>query len=579
MKTKIWRRLGLLLSATLMSIIGAAQDPDERITNRGDSRIALAYSAYAAEEQEFGPVAVEEITPSRGDKFTQPAPGARPAVIPPGRRQEVLRRRVPVDENTHRAIKSRARTAPAEPGENLETGPARQAPRVATSFVGLDRPSAANHGSVFFPPDTIVAKSNTRVLEAANSAVRLFTTTGGVLQTKDLNTFFSAATGNGLLFDPKVYFDRNATNRRFYIIALQTDFLSTSRIWLAVSRSSDPANLNASNWCRYNIDGRRNAGTGNASFADYPGLGAGADSLVISTNQFRFADDTFTFSIVRAIRKNLLANNAASCPAIQSAVFQASTQVGDLRTFTLQPVQHYTSPSSFSGTTNPAYLVNTLFGSSTTYRVWQVRNVMGSSPTLRVRNVNGSFTYGVQPDAPQSGSDLLLATGDNRVTQAAGLGNALWPAHGTLCNVGGGENESCVRTVRILVGQSSSGALTATLSQQTTVGGTGWYLFWPGIAVNVTEQTAIVYQRSSAASFLSARWRLKNLCSASFGAAMDLTSGTCPQEVSERTGDYTGAQTDPVNFSSFWLAGERATLIAGECQWQTRIINSSVATW
>jgi hypothetical protein len=441
-----------------------------------------------------------------------------------------------------------------------------------TSFVGLDRQSAANNGVVFFPPDTIVAKSNTRVLEATNSALRLFATTGGVVQTRDLNTFFGAAVNNGLLFDPKVYFDRNATNRRFYIIALQTDFGSLSRIWLAVSRSADPANLNAANWCRYNINGLRNAGTANASFADYPGLGTGADAVVISTNQFTFAADTFTFAIVRAIRKNVLANNTASCPSIQSFVFQASNQAGDLGAFTLQPVQHYTSPTSFSGTANPAYLIGTRFGSSNVYGVWQVRNVGEASPTLRVQNVSGSFTYGIQPAAPQAGSSLLLDTGDNRVTQAAGLGNALWAVHGTVCNVGGGENESCVRAVRILVGQSSGGALTTTISQQNTIGGVaGAYLFWPGVAVNANEQTAVVFQRSSATSFLSARGRVKNLAATTFGSGVALTSGTCPQELSERTGDYTGAQTDPADFTSFWLAGERATLIAGECQWQTQI--------
>jgi hypothetical protein len=475
-------------------------------------------------------------------------------------------------------MKAQARAHPlAEAADALASAPGPEALAAAsTSFVGLDRPSAANNGFVFFPPDTIVAKSVTRVLEAANSAVRLFDTVGNVIETRDLNTFFAASTTNGLLFDPKVYFDQNAANRRFYVVALQkkgsSDRSGVSRIWLAVSRSLDPPDLNPANWCRYNINGKRNAGTSLSSWADYPGLGVGADALVISANQFRFSDNSFTFAIVRVLNKLIAANNDSSCPSIPLFTFQPSGVAGDASTFTLQPVQHYTSPSSFSGTTNPAYLLSTVFGTSATYRVWQVRNVGGGSPTLRVVNVTGSYVYGVQPDAPQSGSSLLLDTGDNRMTQAAGVGDAISGVHGTLCNINGGASESCVRFVRISVGQNGS-SLTASINQQQTFGGgAGVFYFWPGIAVNGVEETAVAFHRSSGASYLSSYWTIKALASTTFEAASPITDGTCAQTISNRTGDYIGAQTDPSDSNTFWLAGERATTINGSCQWQTQII-------
>ena len=64
---------------------------------------------------------------------------------------------------------------------------------------------------------------------------------------------------------------------------------------------------------------------------------------------------------------------------------------------------------------------------------------------------------------------------------------------------------------------------------------------------------------------------MKNLA-ASFNQTFFLTQGTCPRSLSNRTGDYIGAQTDPSDFRSFWFAGERATNIGGACQWETRII-------
>jgi hypothetical protein len=465
---------------------------------------------------------------------------------------------------------------PASPARSAAAGPEPALADLVTSFTGLDRPSAASNGFVFFPPDTIVAKSFARVLEATNSAIRLFTTAGGVLATSNLNAFFSAPVADGLLFDPKVYFDRNAANRRFYVVALQASG-TVSKIWLAVSRSSDPANLSSASWCRYAIDARRNVGTPDASFADYPGLGAGADKLVVSVNNFRFVGETFTFAIIRAWNKLILANNAAACPSVPRFTFQATAGINNGSVFTLQPVQHYSSPSvvpSAVGNTSPAYLINTQFGASTLYRVWRIAGLPGvTGGVLQLVNVFGSFVYGVQPNAPQTGTDVLIDTGDNRVTQAGGRGNFLTAVHGTLCNLGGGANESCVRTVRIFVSSSGNNP-TAFVNQQSTFGFSNEFYFWPAVAVNGLSQTIVPFQFISpvrTGGRLSTWFTAKDSPTPFFTSILNLTTGSCAQTLTGRSGDYNGAQTDPSDDRTFWIAGERATLIGGECQWQTRI--------
>jgi hypothetical protein len=138
-----------------------------------------------------------------------------------------------------------------------------------------------------------------------------------------------------------------------------------------------------------------------SSWADYPGLGVGADKLVISANQVTFTNDAFTFAIVRVLNKLIAANNASSCPQLSVFTFQPSSSSGNFSVFTLQPAQHYTNPSSFTGTSNPVYLLNTTRGASSTYRVWRVRNL--TPPTLQgPTNVSGNFTYAIQPDAPRT---------------------------------------------------------------------------------------------------------------------------------------------------------------------------------
>ena len=54
-------------------------------------------------------------------------------------------------------------------------------------------------------------------------------------------------------------------------------------------------------------------------------------------------------------------------------------------------------------------------------------------------------------------------------------------------------------------------------------------------------------------------------------APFPITSGTCAKSITS-IGAAIGAQTDPSDFLSFWLAGERATLVTGTCKWQTQII-------
>jgi hypothetical protein len=567
------------------------------------SAVVASFIADAAEQEEvFHRVSVQEVPP-------------RPEVIQVSEvdstpvRVVSLPFRSAVDPKTYKALKARAAAEriPSTPGVDLLKRPS-ESGRFAgatVSFVGLDFNSGASNGFGFFPPDTIVAKSlrpslfvgtpdTGRVLEAANSALRLFTIEGAALQTMKLNTFFGApvvaGSSEGILFDPKVYYDRGtctttatttSCNSRFYVVALERKPSAnppTSTIWLAVSRSTNPSTLNSADWCRYALDGTWNAGTRHVSWADYPGLGVGEIALVISANQFRFSDGSFTFAIVRVLDKLTAADNDSGCPKLTVSSFQPSHKRGNARVFSLQPVQHYDGPSSFAGTAKPSYLINTRLSGRgrKEYRVWQVRNVAvpGVSPDLRLAGVRSPTTYNLPPNAPQPGSSMPLETGDSRITQAAGLGDAIWAVHGTRCNIEGGPNEACTRVVRITVGQKSSGGLVASLSQLRILGeGAGVFSYFPGIAVNKDEQVLVDFHNSSASLFLSSAWTMKEPNSTSFDSIFPITTGNCAQQDDYgRTGDYIGAQTDPFDFRGFWAAGERATMKGSDCVWETQII-------
>jgi hypothetical protein len=489
-----------------------------------------------------------------------------------------------VDAKTYQRQKLAAVAAPTSDRPDSTPLPSRMQTQqsVTTLFNGLDRPGSINNGSVFNPPDTIVGKSPNRIVEATNSAVRLSTNTGGTLQTLNLNAFTGAATADGLMFDPKVYYDRNATNPRFFVTALQVAGRDdanaandVSRIWIAISRAADPASL-SSGWCFYNIEGRRNVGTADASWADYPGLGAGADSFSVTTNQFRFTNRTFTFAIIRTFNKTVAENNAAACPTIPTFTFQPAAAAGDGTQFTIQPAQHYTSPSSFVNTTNPAYFLSTTSGTSTQYHVWRVRNVAGGSPTL-AHLILTSTGYGIPPDSPQPGSAILVDTGDNRLLQTAGIGNTLVGTLTTVCNfTAGTANESCSMTPRVAVSADAAGGLTASIVENTFAGFTdNIFVHHNSIATNSALQSGATWEFSGSGNFLSSAAEIKNAGGA-WSGVLTYAPGTCalpataPSTTTARSGDYSGAQTDP-GLSTFWLAGEQAVTISAACQWRTRI--------
>jgi hypothetical protein len=457
------------------------------------------------------------------------------------------------------------------PGGNTGT----QAPTVVTNFLGLNRQTATNNGSAFVPPDTIVGKSPNRVIEATNSAIRLFNTTGGTLATANLNTFFGAATANGLLFDPKVYFDRNATNRRVYVVALQqkgrgntilTD--NVSRIWLAISRSVDPTNL-TSNWCRYNIDGRSEIGTATESWGDYPGIGAGRDSFSITINNFAFSNDAFRFARIHVLNKTIASNNASSCPTIRRFVFQPSATAGNFALFTIQPAQHYTSPSSATGTTNPTYYLSTTRGTSSQYHVHRIRNVASGSPTYR-RVTLSNRSYGIPPSGSQLGTTALIDSGDNRMLQVAGIGNTVVGQLTTVCNfTAGTPNESCTLTPRVSVGIGSGGALTASIPENNFQGfGDNIFVHHPSIATDTALRSGSTWVFNGANFRLSSA-AMSKVVNANWTGVQTYAPGSCAYSFF-RSGDYAGAQLDP-SLTGFWLAGEQAILINGSCQWQTRI--------
>jgi hypothetical protein len=309
----------------------------------------------------------------------------------------------------------------------------------------------------------------------------------------------------------------------------------------------------------------------------------GSRAIVLTTNQFN-SSNSFQYAAVWAFDKLVANNNTTSCPSLPNWRWRASSTTTDLNAFTLQPVQHYTNPSSTSHAPNPAYLVSTRAGTSNTYRIWRITNVGTGVPLLSNVTRTGSFNYSIPPKSPggrnSTGGATLIDTGDTRVLQAAGLGNRIYLSHTTGCQFTAFTAlEACARYVRIDHTISSTGALGASIIQQANLGGgNGWYYSYPGVAVNNSGSVATAFNVGSTSGFPGSAYATKAFGSASFAGSFWLTQGTCFPNATyqasrgyNRSGDYTGAQT-ATDAQTFWVSAERAVSISGVgCGWQTRI--------
>ena len=231
---------------------------------------------------------------------------------------------------------------------------------VLASFNGLNHRNQrlANGANQFSlePPDQGLCAGNGVVMEIINDVMKVYTPSGGtVVETTDLNTFFgypaqivrSTGTFGPFVTDPSCYFDR-ATNRWFAdVLTIDVypqsdpahhirggDFTGTNHLDLAVSQTGNPAGA----WTIYRLPVQDDGSQGtpnhgcrgippygqptlptnpNACLGDYPHLGADANGVYLTTNEYSFFGNDFHGAQVYAFPKAALAARASTVGVTQ----------------------------------------------------------------------------------------------------------------------------------------------------------------------------------------------------------------------------------------------------------------------
>ncbi len=302
-------------------------------------------------------------------------------------------------------------------------------PVLSKSFEGLNffNQRFANNGNQFSvePPDQALCAGNGFVLESVNDVLRVYRTDGSAATgVVDLNTFYGyppaiVRTGPNTgqrgpsITDPTCIYD--AVMGRFVHVVLTLDHVGltaatngNNHLDIAVSDTGDPTGT----WTIYKLPVQNNGTDGtpnhhcgsNHCLGDYPHIGADANGIYLTTNEFAFSGPGFYSAQIYGIGHNVLLGGVGSV-----VLFNTLGAGPDGGAFTVWPAQ---SPGTQFDTTNGGteYFLssNAVFsddGTSTTILMWVMDNTSSlntatPSPTLALATI-GVASYAVPPRAKQ----------------------------------------------------------------------------------------------------------------------------------------------------------------------------------
>ncbi len=455
-------------------------------------------------------------------------------------------------------------------------------------FNGLDHADQrlADGGNQFSvePPDQAMGVNATQVFEAVNDAFAVYDHHGNILAgPTSSNKFFGLASAfhrpagpfGPDLTDPRIIFDRDT--QRWFVTVGEIDvnpktgaFLHSAHILIAVSTTSDATG--AFNFFAIDVT---DTGFGLCPcLGDQPLLGANADGIYISTNQFSFTNG-FQTALVLATDKHRLAANTPG-PLIS---FQGLTQA-EGPGFSVHPAMNTNTASSNINGGTEFFLSSLDFTGTADDRisVWALTNtssLRNNTPTLSLENiVIQTEIYGQPPSATQkSGAtplgtllgspEELLASNDDRMNEVYFSQGKLFGAVNTLI-LGPSAPRVGIAWFEIKPSTTIS-PLTAHVVNQGYVAVDNENVLFPSIAINSEGEGVMGFTLSGPDFFPSFAYML--LSTAGAGAKVHLVApGFAPEDGFSgyaafggngvaRWGDYGFAAVEP-DGDDVWVAGE-----------------------
>ncbi len=403
-------------------------------------------------------------------------------------------------------------------------------------FNGLTHRDSRNAGAGVYtntqlsqePPDQALSVGNGFVLEAVNTALAVYSTSGKRLAGPiPLNQFFNLdpsinRTTNihgDNVGDPKSYFDAD-TNRWFVtVFRIEVDpstgnFSGRTHVDLAVSQTDDPTSL----WNLYSIDTTDDGKNGTPDhqncpcLGDQPLIGADANGFYISTNEFSLFSSPFNGAQIYAMSKKALA--AGTLPTVVHIDASHNLEPFGGLSYSLQPA---TVPQGGSFAPDREYFLSALdFDGKLDNRIalWALSNTSSldsKTPVLKLDLVVlDSESYGQPPPTqqregfrylgmiyiPQQGGTRqkleTLNSNDDRMNQVVFSDGKLWSGLNTIVKTSDGNTHAGI--AYFIVAPSWSGAtLGGSILNQGYVSVNRNNVIYPSIGVNIAGKGVMTF--------------------------------------------------------------------------------------
>jgi hypothetical protein len=508
-------------------------------------------------------------------------------------------------------------TGAGTPAAVSATSRAKSNPEVTGGFDGLNlhQQRTANDGRQFTvePPDQALCVGNGYILESVNGVLRVYNVDGAPLSgVVDLNTFYGypAAVVRNVSPAPSVYgpsitdpvclFDQD-TQRWFHVVLTlerastgSQDLSGTNHLDIAVSNTASPLG----SWTIYRLplqnDGT--AGTPNHScqggpcIGDYPHIGADANAIYLTTNEYAFFTDQFLGAQIYTLSKKALIAGAGAVPVVLINTGDVSVPYTG---FTVWPAQGLSAMAMADANTGFLLSSDAVFnegGTSSQILLWTISNTGsidaavpnlqlqikpiatnsysvppkatqksgGSTPLLDcIANSNntGCFTRLEGVEAATSNQLSLIDSSDSRMQQVFYANGRLWGALGTGVTIGNDPK------VRAGIAYYMINPAAGTLAMQGTVAVAGNNVIYPSIAVTNSGRGVLGFTLVGDDHFPSAGYTSLDTkigagpvhIAAAGRGPQDGFTGYLPLSDRPRWGDYGAAATDG---TSIWIASE-----------------------
>lgn len=402
-----------------------------------------------------------------------------------------------------------------------------------------------NNLSSGFPPDPIMAVGPNHIMHLINSSFRISDKQGNTLKTIQADSWFGTTISNPGAFDPKVFYDHHVGR---WVMVWDNQNATTQTAYFLVSVSDDSNPLGVwFNWALpSNVYGSSNSGT----WQDYESAGYDAQAYYITGRHFGFVSGYYGNAVRVLPKAQFLGSNPGP---ISWYDFWAMRDNFGNDVDGVRPTYVLSNPNEY-------YLVGPPSLTSGTYfALYRITNPTGV-PAISCVHVP-VVAWSNAPNAGQLGGGTGIETGGSRIRhEAIYRDSSLWVVH-PIANAG----YSAIRYVRI-------NTPTNTAVEDMAYGATGYWYFYPSLAVDKDNNIGITFTRSGDTQYAGAyyTWRLSSdppgfrpteQMRAGAGNYVVLGSGR------NRWGDYMGSAYDPADKSNLWFFTEYAQATNSFATW------------